>query len=349
MPTLKVLVADDSAIMQKIFTTMLGSDKRLEIVGTASNGFECVQKAEQLKPAVILLDLDMPQLSGPDTIKELSQRNIEVAVLVLCDFNQKDSTQLKAALDAGAFDYFVKPKSTLEIDRYQKQVVTKIFVASFSKTKQIPRATEGVRQVVAQADRGRVRRVTVIGCSTGGKQSLQQLLPQLTPETTTSLVVIIHQPAFIVQQLIKEMNTTCKVAVSLAEDNGLLGPGRVLMAPTGNKNVVLQRGGDEVRLRFAEMGGGDSGTMPIINRLFESAAAVMGEDCMAILLSGSGTDGIDGMKAVRNVKGHTVAEDRSTATVSQLPVAAVNAQVVDEILAIGEMARRLSKPASSRG
>lgn len=351
--SVKVLVVDDSAIMQKLLVSMLSSDPRLQVVGLAANGEECVQKAIQLKPQVILLDLEMPVLSGPETLAELSRRNLDVAVLIVCDFNQKESPQLKTALDAGAFDFFVKPKSTMEIDKYQRQVITKIFVASFSKTKQIPKKGEGGDAggspiaAMATVEKARAKKYTFIGCSTGGKQSLSALLPLLSDKCQTSILIVMQQPAFIIQQFLKELKGACKLPVSLVTGQIDLAPKSVLIAPSGNTDLVLERfvesGGNIIRANFADPTG-SAANHPSLDAFFESAAAACGADCMGVVLSGTGKDGVAGLKAIQMRKGVTIAEDKATATVSQLSVEAQNAKVVDEVLPIKGIAERLNTP-----
>ena len=350
----KVLVVDDSAIMQKLLVSMLSTDPRLQVVGLASNGEECVQKAVQLKPHVILLDLEMPVLSGVETLAELSKRHLEVAVLIVCDFAQKESPQLKTALEAGAFDFFVKPKSTMEIDKYQRQVITKIFVASFTKTKQIPKKGDGSDAVagnplaaMASVERSRAKKYTVIGCSTGGKQSLASLLPLLTDKCQTSIVIVMQQPAFIVNQFLKELKGTCKLPVTVMTGQADLLPRNVLIAPSGNTDLVLERfvesGGNVIRANFTDAAA-SAANHPSLDAFFESAAAAIGEDCMGVVLSGTGKDGVAGLKAIQRRKGVTIAEDKATATVSQLSVEAQTAKVVDEVLPIKGIAERLNTP-----
>lgn len=346
----KVLVVDDSAIMQKLMVSMLSTDARLQVVGLASNGEECIQKAVQLQPQVILLDLEMPVLSGPETMAELKRRALPVAVLMVCDFSQKESPNLKIALDAGAVDFFVKPKSTLEIDKYQRQVLTKIFVASMKVSKTVPQkadpnAAPSPVAAMAAVDQRRSRKFTVIGCSTGGKQSLHALLPLLTEKCQTSILIVMQQPAFIVQQFLKELKTTCKLPVNLVSENADLLPRNVLIAPAGNTDVVVERfveaGGAVYRVHFADPTQSSS-NHPSLDALFQSAASAMGEDCMGVVLSGTGKDGIVGLKAIQSRKGVTIAEDKATATVSQLSLEAQTAKAVDEVLPIKGIAERLN-------
>jgi two-component system chemotaxis response regulator CheB len=350
MAAVKVLVVDDSPIMQKLLVSMLSSDNRLQVVGLATNGEECVQKTIQLKPQVILLDLEMPILDGPNTLIELSKRNLDVAVLIVCDFAQKDSAHLKSALDAGAFDYFVKPKSTMEIDKYQRQVITKIFVASFTKTKQIPKRGDAAPEapLLTAISSVRSRKYTVIGCSTGGKQSLSSLLPLLTDQCSTSILVVIQQPAFIVNQFIKEMKTSCKLPVGLVQQGSELHARHVLLAPTGSNDLVVERfveaGGDVIRVGFVDGSADAMVNHPCMDRLFESAAAAMKQECMGIVLSGTGKDGVAGLKAIQRVKGLTIAEDKATATVSQLPLEAAKEKAADEVLPIKGIAERMNAP-----
>ena|GEM_PF-1697845 len=346
MAAVKVLVVDDSPIMQKLLVSMLAADNRLQVVGLAANGEECVQKAVQLKPQVILLDLEMPILNGVETLLELSKRNLDVAVLAICDFSQKDSPMLKEALAAGAFDFFVKPKSTMEIDRYQRQVLTKIFVASFTRTKQIPKKGEAPpASSHADTSRNKARKYTVIGCSTGGKNSLATLLPLLNDQCTTSIVIVIQQPAFIVQQFMKEIKDTVKLPFQHVEDGSVLKARQILITPSGNMDLTLERSGEAhegiVKARFVPPDA-KVPNHPCLDAFFQSAAQVLGADCLGVILSGTGKGGVLGLKAIQEAKGLTIVEDKATATVSQLPAAVQAANAADEALPIKGIAQRLN-------
>jgi len=226
-------------------------------------------------------------------------------------------------------------------------------VASFSKTKQIPKKGEAgevaANPVAAMAavEKARAKKYTVIGCSTGGKQSLGALLPLLNDKCQTSIVIVMQQPAFIVNQFLKELKGSCKLPVTVISGQMDLQPRSVLIAPSGNTDLVLERfvesGGNVIRANFADATS-TAANHPSLDAFFESAAAAIGEDCMGVVLSGTGKDGVAGLKAIQRRKGVTIAEDKATATVSQLSVEAQSAKVVDEVLPIKGIAERLNTP-----
>ena len=339
-----VLIVDDSPIMQKLLTTMMDGDKRIQVVGVASNGEECIQKTIQLKPQVILMDLEMPILDGVNAIKELSLKNLEVAVLLTCDFSQKDSNQLQEGIKAGAFDFFVKPKSTMEIDKYQRQVITKIFVASFSKTKQIPKlgdmTVDTVSGVATPGAGPRSKRYVVVGCSTGGKMDLTHLVPALPESTQAAIIVVIQQPAFIVQAFIKEMATASKVPVRLAENGAQVQNRQVSIVPAGDKDVLVDKSGETFIFKFVDPD--DNTNHPSIDRLMESAATAFGKDLCGVILSGTGLDGLKGMQSIRDAKGLTLVQDKASCAVNQLPAAVAKANLAHETLNVAKIAEKIS-------
>ncbi len=348
MARIKVMIVDDSAVMVRLLSDIVGKDPRIEIVATASNGEECVQKAKDAKPQVILMDLEMPVMNGVDAIMELSRLNMDVAVLAVSAYAKPGFALLEKALEAGAFDFVLKPANPLEIEKIARQITTNIFVASFSKSKQIPKVTEAdLAPKAGPAGADKPRRYTVIGCSTGGKQSLNQLLPLLPVDFQGTLVVVVHLPAFVVKQYVKELGKECKLPVREIEDGREVLPGHVYLAGIGGSDLIVTRPKDQPHPRFsATMGevaqavaGGQ--TRPSIDVMMESCAKLFGADCAGVLLSGTGRDGVKGLRHIQVAKGLTMVEDKSSASVPQLPQAASEFGSVDKVLHVKEILARI--------
>ncbi len=347
MAKVRVLIADDSTLMVRLLSDIITKDARIEVVATAANGEECVIKAKETKPQVILMDLEMPVMNGVEAIRELSRVGLDVCVLAVSAYAKPGVDLLEQALKAGAFDFVLKPSNPLEIEKIARQITTNIFVASFSKSKQIPKVTEAdLAPAAAKSAEERPRKYSVIGCSTGGKQSLNQILPQLPEDYRGTTVAILHLPAFVVKQYIKELGKECKIPVREIEHDREVLPGHVYIAGLGASDVVLLKEAGDAHPRFsmaqqAAAPAAPSQTTPSIDVLMESAAKLWGADVQGILLSGTGKDGVKGLRHIQMSKGLSLVEDKASASVPQLPQAAQEFGSVDKVLHVKEILARV--------
>ncbi len=352
MAKVKVMIVDDSAVMVKLLKNIISEDPRIDIVATASNGEECVIRARETEPQVILMDLEMPVMNGVEAIRELSRLQMDVAVLAVSAYAKPGFALLDKALEAGAFDFVLKPKNPLEIETIARQIVTNIFVASFSKSKKIPKITEAdlAADAASVGDEKR-RSVTLIGCSTGGKQSLNQILPKLTDDFKGVMIVLLHLPAFVVKQYIRELGKDSKLPVREIEDGREILRSHIYLSGLGSMNFEVMPGADKEKPpRFQGMamtapppGALPMSNVPSIDLLMESASRLWGEDCQGILLSGNGKDGVKGLRHIQMAKGLTMVEDKGSASVPQLPQAAIDFGSVekDHVLHVKEILQRI--------
>ncbi len=321
----RVLVVDDSALMRRLLTDLLRSSPEIEVVGSARDGREAIEQAARLRPDVITLDVEMPEVSGLDALPTLLAVH-EAPVVMVSALTQEGAEVTLQALELGAVDYLPKPqKNTLGALRAERDLlVGKVLGAARSRVR-IRRSrrpalepTRSTRPAHAPAHAstksGSAVACVVIGISTGGPQALGQVLPSLTPPMP---------PILIVQHMLAEFTgvfaarldryTDPGLRVKIAEEGDPIRPETILIAPGGRHLGLV---GTHPRVRVAISDGPDvSGHRPSIDVLFQAAARAFGSGLAGILMTGMGRDGVDGCKAILAAGGSTFGQDEATSVV----------------------------------
>ncbi len=317
----RVLVVDDSALMRRLLTDLLRSSPEIEVVGSARDGREAIEQAARLRPDVITLDVEMPEVSGLDALPTLLAVH-EAPVVMVSALTQEGAEVTLQALELGAVDYLPKPqKNTLGALRAERDLlVAKVLGAARSRVRirrsrrpalELARPT---RPAPAPMKSGSAVACVVIGISTGGPQALGQVLPALTPPMP---------PILIVQHMLAEFTgvfaarldryTDPGLRVKIAEEGDPIRPETILIAPGGRHLGLV---GTHPRVRVAISDAPDvSGHRPSIDVLFQAAARAFGGGLAGILMTGMGRDGVDGCKAILAAGGSTYGQDEATSVV----------------------------------
>jgi two-component system chemotaxis response regulator CheB len=332
---IRVLVVDDSAFVRKAVARMLSEAADIEVVGMAGDGEEGLAKAHDLRPDVVTLDIKMPNLGGLETLERLMAER-PVPVLLLSTLTQEGAEVTLRALELGAMDFVdkssVEPMSMLSLTR---ELVEKVRALGHARIK-------GPR-------RGRVRRaapakeaaaeVVVIAASTGGPSSLQSLVSALPAGFRATVLVVQHIPRGFTRSLAERLDARSAIPVREATDGDLVEPGRVIIAPAGI-HTRLRRRGARVRIVLDEEPR-DALHRPSADVLMASAASVFGPRTVGVVLTGMGSDGTEGLRAIKAAGGHTLAESEETCVIYGMPKAAVAAGVVSRIVPLDRMAEEL--------
>lgn len=232
----RVMIADPSDVYIMALRKLLESDKRVEVVCVARTGAECLQKAQQEKPTVVLMDLKFKDMGGGRVVRELSDMNLEMAVLILSPHALKDSPQTVAALQAGAFDFMLRPRTVGELDIIKRQILTQIFVAALTKSKHIPKRGDGD----TKKDPGhREIEAVLLEISPSRLADLRVLVAGLREGFPVSVVVVLRQPAAQITAFATEQ--LGKVRPAKAGDE--LKPGHVHLLGASAEDVVVERKG----------------------------------------------------------------------------------------------------------
>lgn len=338
----RVLVIDDSAYNRQAIVQMLESDPGIEVVGRAANGEEGLKQTLALRPDVITLDLEMPKMDGFTFLRILMNRT-PTPVIVISSYSRKQN--VFKALELGALDFIAKPTRYLspELHKIRDELVEKINVVRMLRTPVQPvRFGESKARVDDQRSgapavvSGTRPDLVVIGASTGGPPALQRLLQMLTRQVPVACLVAQHMPENFTRAFAERLDRYTGLVVREASGGEVLAPGSVYVAPGGNHLRVVRR--EAELITEVDRAGENDKYIPSIDLLFSSAADAAGSRVLAILLTGMGTDGCEGIRAVKAAGGRTVAESEETAVIFGMPKEAIASGEVDVVLRLEEIA-----------
>ncbi len=320
---IRVLVVDDSALMRKLIPQILEADPSIEVVGTAMDGNFCLKKIEELQPNVVTLDLEMPGMNGIDTLKEI-MRSHPLPVIVVSSHSTEGASITLKALGLGAFDFVAKPHdASAHMGETATELIAKIRAAADCKIVRTG-ALRGmpVPEKISAAKIARPpSKVVAIGISTGGPQALEFLLAQLPADFPGAIVVVQHMPEGFTDMFARRLDELCSLRVKEAQSGDTLQAGRVLICP-GSRHMKVKRlaMGDLVVLSDEER---VNGHRPSVDVLFNSVAEEFGSLGIAVLMTGMGDDGAQGLGAVKKAGGMTIAQSEESCVVFGMPKAAI--------------------------
>lgn len=335
----RVLVVDDSALMRKLIPQMLAGDESIEVVGTAMDGTFCLKKIEELKPNVITLDLEMPGMNGIDTLKEIMRRE-PIPVIVFSSHSTEGASVTMKALGLGAFDFVTKPKdASAHMAEIAKELIAKVKAAAECKLK--PRLMPGIppRPQKAAASAAAPSRIIAIGVSTGGPQALEYLLSQLPGDFPGTIVIVQHMPDGFTDMFARRLDELSPLRVKEAQSGDLLQPGRALICP-GSRHLKVKRlpmGDIAVLSDDARV----NGHRPSVDVLLRSVAEEFHSQAVAVLMTGMGDDGAEGLGAVKKAGGMTIAQSEESCVVYGMPKAAIERGYAVRVVGLDVMASTL--------
>ena len=337
----KVLIVDDSEASRSAIEAMLAERPGLSVVGHASDGEEALRAAVRLAPDLVVLDLEMPRMDGFTFLRLLmAQRPVPVVVVSA----QSQRQAVFKALELGALDFVAKPEARTPLEEIRAELVEKCETLGLLTA---PRTSGRRGPAVGQAHRATATveppRVVVVGASTGGPQAVQTLLESIPAAVPLAMLLAQHMPEKFTATFAERLSRRSSFSVREAEDGDVVAVGRVLVAPGGH-HLELARDAGGVLRAAVRPGERERGRYcPSVDRLFTSAAALLGPRVCAAVLTGMGNDGEAGVKAVREAGGLTLAEAEATAVVYGMPLAAVETGAVAEVLGLEALAARLAR------
>jgi two-component system chemotaxis response regulator CheB len=331
MNLIKVLVVDDSAFMRQHLKAILELDCYLEVIGTARNGEEAVQKVKELHPDVITMDINMPVMDGLTALAHI-MGECPTPTIIISSLSQEGALATFEAIELGAVDFIAKASGTvsLDIEEQREEIITKVKAAARAKfrhrTISKPHSKKSVgheQHLAPQSIDSYVQKIVALGVSTGGPRTLLDILPFLPTDLPAPVVIVQHMPPTFTASFAEHLNSVCPIKVKEAEQAEVLLAGVVYIAPGGYQMTLASNvfgKGTAARLSIQRSG---SSFCPSVNVLFNSVAQIYADRAVGVLLTGMGDDGADGMVQIRRAGGYTIAESEETAVIFGMPHEAI--------------------------
>lgn len=322
---MRILVVDDSAFMRKAISQMITSDPSLQVVGIARNGKEAVAMAADLKPDVITMDIEMPEMDGLTALRHI-MRDCPTQVLMFSSLSNNGPQAAIRALNLGAADILAKDTShsPLDIKHMRDDLLECIHALNPARFKPKAPKTVDATQALAPDFRAGQFDVVCIGASTGGPPVLQTLLSDLPATLRTPIVIAQHMPRSFTESLAQRLEQCGSLPVHHVTQRQPLEPGHVYLAPGGEHLQIEKAGFGKWSLNVTGEPANEP-YKPSVNVLFESAAHATGRRTLGIMLTGIGKDGLAGGKILREKGGTLLAQDEQSCVVYGMPKAITNA------------------------
>lgn len=343
-PPIKVLVVDDSAFMRKTISAMLGSDPRVAVVGLARDGEEAVRQVGALLPDVVTLDVEMPGMNGLEALKRIMDLK-PLPVIMVSSLTEEGAAETLKALDLGAVDYLPKQLDgvSTNIVAIQQELIAKVIAAAGSAGKIVrPNGRKPKPMPLPTLSRSamnmmRGNKLVAIGCSTGGPKALQDVLPLFPKDFPAGILIVQHMPKFFTKPFAERMDQICQIEVREAQDGQTVTPGVALLAPGGLQMRVARRSALDVSIALAPNRENHIHA-PSVDIMMQSVAETYPGRGIGVILTGMGHDGLEGMKAIKDAKGRTVAQDEATCVVYGMPKAVVDGGYADKVVPLSHVA-----------
>ncbi|QSO47226.1 protein-glutamate methylesterase/protein-glutamine glutaminase [Alicyclobacillus mengziensis] len=337
---IKVLIVDDSAFMRVTIAKMLSNDVDIEVVGTARNGLDALKRIEKLQPDVITMDIEMPELDGIATLKQL-MADAPRPVIMLSSHTAAGADLTMQALQCGAVDFMTKPVAR-NIEQTTETLVGKVKAAASA----VPKIIESGLKVPQQtpdskllSSARKVSQILAMGTSTGGPQALSQVLRQLPGFIPCPILVVQHMPPKFTKALANRLDAMCNIHVVEAVNNQVLANGTAYIAP-GDFHMQVVRDGGEYLIQLNQ-GAKRHEHRPSVDVLFESLARLRDVPRHLVLMTGMGNDGAAGMLLAKQSGATTIAESQQTCVVYGMPKAAIALECVDYVLPLHQIGQKL--------
>jgi two-component system chemotaxis response regulator CheB len=351
MPPIRVLVIDDSVVIRKVLCDALGADPAIEVAGTAASGQIGLSKIPQLNPDLITLDVEMPGLTGLETVKEIRKLYPKLPVIMFSTLTERGASTTLDALELGASDYVTKPSNTGSLEgtlgAIRRELIPKV-KALCPQGRGEPRplvrtAPVKTRVIAPVATRQNAARVDIlaIGTSTGGPNALAALFPALSRDLPVPIVVVQHMPPLFTRLLSERLNKTSGLTIQEGVKGQKLETSHAWIAP-GDFHMTLEKREDGVRLALNQEPPENS-CRPAVDVLFRSVARTFGANVLAVVLTGMGSDGVRGCELIREHGGQVLVQDEASSVVWGMPGQVAAAGCADGIFPLDAMALEIER------
>lgn len=360
MLKIRVLVVDDAVVVRRIVTDVLSENPNIEVVGVAANGRIALAKIPQVNPDLVTLDIEMPEMNGLETLKELRKSYPTLPVIMFSTLTERGASTTLEALSLGASDFVTKPANvgsvSIAMQRIREELIPKInalcpqshdLTAANKQTEKTPvKSSSSPTRVtsepltMAKPSEGRVD-VVAIGVSTGGPNALAVLLPFFPKNFPVPLVIVQHMPPFFTKLLAERLASKSQIEVVEGKAGQALTSGKAWLAP-GDFHMVVEKNGNKVLVQTTK-GPPENSCRPAVDVLFRSVAQVFGPKILAVIMTGMGQDGLVGCQHIKNAGGQIIVQDESSSVVWGMPSFVAKAGLAEKVLPLNQLGNEIMK------
>ena len=341
----RILVVDDSVVVRRTVSEELNRDSELEVVGSASNGKIALAKIPQVNPDIVILDIEMPEMDGLQTLRELRKLYPKLPVIMFSSLTERGATATMEALALGASDYFAKPSNAVGLDASLKVIRDELIPAIKALCKVSPAFIPPIRTAPRTAGTGQID-VVAIATSTGGPNALTEIFRCIPASFPVPVVIVQHMPPMFTKLLAERLTAQCALRFHEAVPGDILRPGECWVAP-GNYHLKVFRTGTQVQVQ-TNQDPHENSCRPAADVLFRSVASAFGPAVLGVVLTGMGQDGLRGCQAICSAGGQVIAQDEPTSVVWGMPGFVVRAGLADCVLPLPQIADEIIRRVTGR-
>ncbi len=346
MGAIRVLIIDDSVVVRRFLGDVLAAEPDLEVAGVAPNGRIGLSKIAQVTPDLVVLDVEMPEMDGLETLAQLRRRWPMLPVIMYSSLTQRGAIATLDALESGANDYVTKParvNSPAEAEaRVRDELIPKILAlvpgrraAGAIATRPAPISTAPIRSSRPAYAPPEPVEIVAIGTSTGGPNALAALIPSLPSDFPVPIVIVQHMPPLFTAMLAERLSSKALIPVREAVSGDRLTPGRAWIAP-GDQHMIVTRSGRAPRVEL-HRGPPENSCRPSADVLFRSVADAYGSGTLGVVLTGMGNDGLRGCEQIRERGGSIFVQDEASSVVWGMPGFVARAGLAERVLPLDDI------------
>jgi two-component system chemotaxis response regulator CheB len=334
----KVLVVDDSVFMRTIIRDIITKDPSIEVVGTASNGVDALEKIESLEPEVVTLDIEMPKMNGIQVLEELQKAKKRPRIVMVSSLTSRDAEMTHQAIRLGADDFMLKPKDIPQVREIGAELISKIkHLVTLAPSRPVSRPKGKAPSAT---------RVVLIGSSAGGPPMLDSLLAALPATIPAGIMVTQHMPTGFTAPLAERFNRIATMDVKETENGDMLETGKILLSKAGVHTIVsgVIEGNNRRTGRIIHSNAPPiHGVRPAVDKTYESAAHVFGKNIVSVTLSGMGNDAGAGALAIKQAGGVNLVCDEKDCLVYGMARSVISKEAADKILPLNKLAGEIER------
>ena len=339
---IRLLIVDDSPFMRRAISSLVDGESDIKVVGTAKDGQDAIRQIQDLKPDIATMDIEMPVMDGLTALKIIMEK-FPIPIIMLSSLTEEGAKETLDALDFGAADYIPKNLSnvSLNILKIKDDLISKIRAITAKKYFFKPRSNEQTA-VVSKAAAFKENETAVknnkidivaIGSSTGGPKALQDVIPKFPQNFPVPIIIVQHMPKAFTGSFAERLSSISHIKVIEAAGGEIIKPGTAYLSP-GDKHLSIVKEKKEGFVISLSTEPEDLINRPSVSVMMESVAKGYPGKALGVILTGMGSDGLMGMKKIKETGGKTIAQDEATCVVYGMPKAVVEAGVADMVLPI---------------